>query len=251
MCFQLISRRSGCIYQHVLPAFRKSSPQLRQNNQVFRLQARGLLTQQQLVSFIYDSDLSKDVKQDTVLYENNSRRFFYFVQGGSLIGFGLWVYLGFFFQKYVKSPTIEDEKKRLVQANAAVQETTGFKSLDKISSIVGNYKTAIVCLCIAMAYSTILLATLFTIKNVQSIILKKGGKQVLIRTLAAIPRQGRFREIAVPLKNVSSQQARTEDYNFVMLKLKGYRLYFLISKDGVFMNPELFDRSVGMTRSLK
>lgn len=79
--------------------------------------------------------------------------------------------------------------------------------------------------------------------------LHKGGGKVTVSTQSPMgPR--RAHHLTVPLSQVTCHAHRQESPSFIPLKVKGYKFYFLLDKEGTLNNPKLFDITVGAYRPL-
>lgn len=93
------------------------------------------------------------------------------------------------------------------------------------------------------------MATLFSRRSVSRVILHKGGGKVTVSTQSPL---GPFRahHLTVPLTQVTCHAHRQESPSFIPLKIKGYKFYFLLDKEGTLNNAKLFDITVGAYRPL-
>jgi len=93
------------------------------------------------------------------------------------------------------------------------------------------------------------LAVLFSRRSVSRVILHKGGGNVTVWTQSPLGPL-RAHHLTVPLTQVTCHAHRQESPSFIPLKVKGYKFYFLLDKDGTLNNPKLFDITVGAYRPL-
>ncbi|XP_014213361.1 transmembrane protein 223 [Copidosoma floridanum] len=85
-----------------------------------------------------------------------------------------------------------------------------------------------------------------TVRTVKYVVLHKGGENVTIVTYHPL---FNFKKMTVPLSHVDCKTSRTEAKSYAMIKLKEKKYQFLIDKTGTFVNPELFDCTVGASRA--
>ncbi len=92
-------------------------------------------------------------------------------------------------------------------------------------------------------------ARLFSRRSVSRVILHKGGGKVTVSTHHTLG-PVRAHCVTVPLTQVACHAHRQESPSFIPLKIKGYKFYFLLDKEGTLNNPKLFDITVGAYRPL-
>ncbi|XP_076753106.1 uncharacterized protein LOC143424729 [Xylocopa sonorina] len=80
---------------------------------------------------------------------------------------------------------------------------------------------------------------------VRYIILHKGGKQVSVLTNHLFKR---YNTISLPVDEVKTKIAREKMVNYLAIKLKGHRFYYLLDAQGKFPNTRLFDYTVGKSK---
>ena len=84
-----------------------------------------------------------------------------------------------------------------------------------------------------------------TVRSVKYIILLRGGEKVTIVTYHPFKNEVKM---TVPLDHVTCKATRNENKPYVPIKLKDLKHHFIIDKQGQFVNPELFDGTVGVKR---
>lgn len=103
--------------------------------------------------------------------------------------------------------------------------------------------------CLAVGLGILGGGVLFCRRSVSRVVLHKGGKMVTVATQSPLgPHRGR--QVTVPLSRVACHAHRTESPNFIPLKIKDNKFYFLLDKDGTINNAKLFDVTVGAYRPL-
>lgn len=105
--------------------------------------------------------------------------------------------------------------------------------------------TALVC-CLAVGVTTAFITFALPLRIVRHLVLCKGGSKVSIATYGPF---GRTRQINVPLHHLDCRNSRSAATSYISLKIKGYWLYFLLDCRGKFSNEQLFDFTVGTTKS--
>lgn len=61
---------------------------------------------------------------------------------------------------------------------------------------------------------------------------------------------GKPPSLEVPLRHVSCVASRQSPHNYSILKIKGYKFYFLVHKaEGIFLEPKLYDQNLGFARN--
>ena len=189
-------------------------------------------------------DPAKDIERDTLLYENVNFGSIWKVQIASWFNFIVWTYLVFFALYYL-------------QLNRRKEDSNNRQSLWKrILSFEERHKNAILVSCFTVALGGVAVVAAYAQRNINRIIIrpKPSGLQVSISTHTFVPSKF-VNTIQVPLSHVSCMNPRVGSASsspFVTLKVKGKLLFYLIDKrKGSFVNPYLFDRTVGLSRSLK
>ncbi|XP_063991766.1 transmembrane protein 223 [Diachasmimorpha longicaudata] len=98
------------------------------------------------------------------------------------------------------------------------------------------------------AIVTSVLIWIFIRKSLKYIILNKGG------TSATLVTYHPFKESiakVVPLEDLIVKKDRNDVGTFISLRVKGTRFFHLIDKQGTFVNPDLYDLTVGLDRTHK
>ena len=198
--------------------------------------------------YMYDADLRKEVTQDVLLYRNDVTSFHQLLQGATVINYIVWVWLSSFALSYLQSPDPEVLKADISKKEVVDRSSYGYKFFEKIASFTAMYKYYIIGFCCIVGYGTGFATSFYVTRNIHSIALKRGGDKVSIYTNAFIPTHSHLNEITVPLNHVSCQQSRQQSSAYIAMKIKNHSFYYLISKSGSFVSPELFDRSVGLKR---
>ncbi|KAG7277681.1 hypothetical protein CRUP_024501 [Coryphaenoides rupestris] len=103
--------------------------------------------------------------------------------------------------------------------------------------------------CLAVGLGVLGVGTLFCRRSVSRVVLHKGGKTVTVATQSPLGSL-RGHQVTVPLSRVACHAHRSESPSFIPLKIKDYKFYFLLDKNGTINNVKLFDVTVGAYRPL-
>ncbi|XP_011646030.1 transmembrane protein 223 isoform X1 [Pogonomyrmex barbatus] len=79
-------------------------------------------------------------------------------------------------------------------------------------------------------------------RSIKYIILNKGGKTISIVTYHLLKKKS---SMSLPVEMVKLFSHRTSSGSCIPLKIKNKRFYYLIDKSGTFVNPKLFDYTLG------
>lgn len=189
-------------------------------------------------SFCTSTQPSKDV----TLFEHDRTRFFRLLSafcGGQLL---FWTYLAHFAYTGLKNTGWTKGKAR-------APTTTGLAGMWSFEMNLGSnaWRYGFTLGCLAIGAGIAGLGALFCLRSVSKVVLHKGGRMVTVCTQSPLG-PGRGRTMTVPLSQVACHAHRQESPSFIPLKIKGYRLYFLLDKEGTVNNTRLFDVTVGAYR---
>ncbi|KOC60284.1 Transmembrane protein 223, partial [Habropoda laboriosa] len=81
---------------------------------------------------------------------------------------------------------------------------------------------------------------------VKYIILHKGGQNVSVITNHLYKRHNTFK---LPVDEVKTVVARSQMINYLPLKIRGKKFYYIVDSDGKFLNGHLFDYTIGTKKS--
>lgn len=185
------------------------------------------------------STSSYAVAKDVVLFEHDRTRFFRllsFFCAGQLL---FWTYLAHF-----AFTNLRDTRRPPPGENTKIR--AGLFGLEaNLGSNTWRYGFTVTCL--AIGGVIVGLGVLFCRRSVSQVILHKGGTKVTVRTQSPLGAT-RGQSLTVSLAQVASFAHRQESPNFIPLRVKGHRFYFLLDKEGTINNPKLFDVTVGAYR---
>uniref|UniRef100_A0A8C1URP5 Transmembrane protein 223 n=1 Tax=Cyprinus carpio TaxID=7962 RepID=A0A8C1URP5_CYPCA len=186
---------------------------------------------------------STAVAKDVILFEHDRTRFFRLLAifcGGQFL---FWAYLAHF-----AFTSLRDTRKNSSEPQKVRTEIGGLFSFDmNLGSNAWRYGFTIGCLIIGGGIVGV--AVLFSRRSVSRVILHKGGGKVTVSTQSPLGPL-RAHHLTLPLTQVTCHAHRQESPSFIPLKIKGYKFYFLLDKEGTLNNPKLFDITVGAYRPL-
>ncbi|XP_056587511.1 transmembrane protein 223 [Triplophysa dalaica] len=186
---------------------------------------------------------SAAVVKDVILFEHDRTRFFRLLAifcGGQFV---FWAYLAHF-----AFTSLRDTRKNGGEPPNVRTELGGLFSFDmNLGSNAWRYGFTLGCLFIGGGIMGV--ATLFSRRSVSRVMLHKGGGKVTVSTQSPLGPL-RAHHLTVPLSQVACHAHRQESASFIPLKMKGYKFYFLLDKEGKLNNPKLFDITVGAYRPL-
>lgn len=82
-------------------------------------------------------------------------------------------------------------------------------------------------------------------RSVNQLVLLRNGARALVKTYTPF---GGTKQFSVALNEVSCMGSRLDDKSFVVLKIRNRRFYYMVDKRGEFLQPTLFDTTVGVKR---
>lgn len=187
---------------------------------------------------------STAVAKDVILFEHDRTRFFRLLAifcGGQFL---FWAYLA----QFAFTSLRDTRKSGDEPSNVRTKLGGGLFSFDmNLGSNAWRYGFTLGCLIIGGGILGV--ATLFSRRSVSRVILHKGGGKVTVSTQSPLGPL-RSHHLTVPLGQLTCHAHRQESPSFVPLKIKGYKFYFLLDKEGTLNNPKLFDITVGAYRPL-
>ncbi|XP_046564907.1 transmembrane protein 223-like [Haliotis rubra] len=166
-------------------------------------------------------EIDTNVSKDVLVYSFSGSRFYKLITLFGASQFIFWMYLSIFSFSSLKDISQEDEDKQL-----------GIKRED---SLVFCSMVLFIC-------------WIYPQRAVNKLWLLKGGQGVQISTYSWF---GKTRSFSAPLNHLSCLQSRTSSSSQISMKVKHRWFHFLLDKQGIFHNTELFDYAVGLQRNLK
>jgi len=174
------------------------------------------------------------VKEDTVLFKYENKRFFRMMNVFALSQFFFWSYLSHFTFTVMKDSPVPEEIKN--DANIPWWRKMNF----------GQYRNGLTIASFMIGWGTMAISRMYTLRCVRYLILKKGGKSLAFVTYTP---SGKNRYLTVPLEKVSAKQSRMSVKVHLPLKVQGYYLHYILDMRGQFLNAKLFDYSAGLKRN--
>lgn len=185
---------------------------------------------------------STAVAKDVILFEHDRTRFFRLLAIFCCGQFLFWAYLAHF-----AFTSLRDTRQNSGEPQKVRTELGLFSFEMNLGSYAWRYGFTLGCLIIGGGIVGV--ARLFSRRSVSRVILHKGGGKVTVSTQSPLG-PVRAHHLTVPLTQVACHAHRQESPSFIPLKIKGYKFYFLLDKEGTLNNPKLFDITVGAYRPL-
>ncbi|XP_028418524.1 transmembrane protein 223-like [Dendronephthya gigantea] len=86
---------------------------------------------------------------------------------------------------------------------------------------------------------------LYALRSVNQLVLLRDGAHILVKTYTPY---GSSKLFSVPLTDVSCLGSRLDEKAFVVFKIRDRRFYYMLDKRGEFLQPTIFDTTVGVKR---
>lgn len=185
-------------------------------------------------------DVSNEFVRDTVIYKIDNLRQLRTYQAFALLNLIFWSYFGI--NTLYK---VGGYAKKHQNENGGAGERGYLQSLAEVGL---KYYKQLTCVALGVGYGGLLLIGLFSTRNVNTIIIRKGGSDAVILTSRFVA-VSKLREIRVPLAHISCKTSRDKNTPYATFRIKGHPFFFLVDKDGLFYNPFLFDRTIGLQRN--
>nr|XP_033813313.1 transmembrane protein 223 [Geotrypetes seraphini] len=172
--------------------------------------------------------------RDVLLFQHERPRFFHFLRLFCAGQAGFWLYLAQFgFSSLRASPRERSP------------DPAGKPPAPSFRTVLWRWGFTLSCVIVGSAI--VIGGSLFCRRSVSRIILHGGGQQVTVSTSDLF---GLKSTHTVPISHVSSMAHRNEVPAMIPVKIKGYRFYFLLDKEGHIYNTKLFDVTIGTYRKL-
>ncbi|TRY87401.1 hypothetical protein DNTS_013887 [Danionella cerebrum] len=186
--------------------------------------------------------ISSAVPKDVVLFENDKTKLFRY--GALFCGSQLvfWLYLAHFAFKNLRTTSKNAELQK-------VKTDVGWLLHFEMNLSSNRWRYGFTLGCIVIGVGILGVAVMFSRRSVSRVILHKGGGNVTVYTQSPLGPL-RSHHLTVPLRQVACYAHRNESPSYIPLRVKGYRMYFLLDKNGTLNNPNLFDTTVGAFRTL-
>lgn len=203
-----------------------------------------------------DQDLSKVVKEETVLYELTSRGtyrlFFVFV----VFQYVFWaVCANVLFMFY---SGVDSQGNKLRDLYQAKKEDEGKGAsftrtwMENISSSGWQFLVQGFFFLIGNVFAAVIMFLMT--RCISSIRLLPGGRQVAINRLTAfggVPKDPKKKAEIFSLSDLSALESRVQRVNYISIRVRGRTFSYMIDKGGGrFRNEALYDQTVGVQRNL-
>ncbi|XP_030074064.1 transmembrane protein 223 [Microcaecilia unicolor] len=172
--------------------------------------------------------------RDVLLFQHERPRFFRLLRLFCAGQAGFWLYLAQFgFSSLRASPRERSP------------DTAGKPPAPNFRTVLWRWGFTLSCVIVGSAI--VIGGCLFSRRSVSRIVLHGGGQQVTVSTADLF---GLKPTHTVPICHVSCMAHRSEVPAMIPVKIKDYRFYFLLDKEGQIYNPKLFDVTIGTYRKL-
>nr|CAG4642947.1 EOG090X0JX7 [Evadne anonyx] len=182
----------------------------------------------------YIWDVNTKVIKDTVIYSYENQKFHKLLNIFAVGQFGFWLLTATVSMSMRDTPVSKNNESEIWYKQVNLGEK--------------KFKNGITAMYIAVGMAILCGSWMYSLRSINNIILCKGGKDVILTTYGPY---FKLRSLNIPLENVSAVQLRSKASNQLPIKVKGYKLYFLVDLKGQLKDPALFDASVGLKRILK
>lgn len=180
--------------------------------------------------------------RDITLYYYNRQRFFRLVGLACASQFVFWSWMAYFqLSKLHFADLLNRESKKTQEKILDVSSKPGVSW--KIVRFLEEQPLLLACLAVSVGLFFTISGWIYSLRSVNRLVLQGNNVRVVTHTPL-----GGTRSVMVPVSDVSCIGSRIGTKPQVTLKLKGHKFFFLVDKDGEFMQPSLFDMTVGVKR---
>uniref|UniRef100_A0A0B6ZWQ4 Transmembrane protein 223 n=1 Tax=Arion vulgaris TaxID=1028688 RepID=A0A0B6ZWQ4_9EUPU len=181
-------------------------------------------------------EINTNLPQDVLVYSHKNENFYKMLTYFGVLQMFMWAYLSSFALRYLKTvPALTEGTSDLPWWKAMIYKE-------------GQYKNAISILSLAVGGIVMFLTMTYPRRVVRKLSILKGGNDVQITTYTWF---GLTRSFKIPVEHISCLQSRAGRGHHIPLKLKGKSFYFLVDKQGSFINTDLFDFVIALKRNFK
>uniref|UniRef100_A0A1B6HE11 Transmembrane protein 223 n=1 Tax=Homalodisca liturata TaxID=320908 RepID=A0A1B6HE11_9HEMI len=227
--------RLRSVYRQLFSSYKFNNCFIKQSDNVqFKSVLRSNLASD--VSKIDSMNTKSNLGKDKLLFYYENPKFFYFLNGFAFVQFFFWVHMAEF--TYTKMKDVKVDK---INASLPWWRRLNFEN--------DSTRTAVAVFCFLLGYGILSTAWIYTLRSVRMLVLRKGGKSVTFVTYGPF---GRNKHLDVSLQQITTSQTRYSAKVQLPIKVQGKWFYYILdTKNGTFPNPELFDFTAGMKRTLK
>lgn len=180
--------------------------------------------------------------KDVTLYYYNRQKFFRLIGLACASQFVFWSWMAYFqFSKLHFVDLMNRESKKTQEKILDVSSKPGV--MWKIVRYIEDQPLVLACFAVAVGLFFTTSGWIYSLRSVNRLVLQ--GNNVRVVTHSPL---GGTRSVTVPVSDVSCSGSRIGTKPQVTLKLKGHTFFFLVDKEGEFLQPTLFDRTVGVKR---
>ncbi|XP_054707918.1 transmembrane protein 223-like [Uloborus diversus] len=180
-------------------------------------------------------DNVQNLKKNVLLYTFEKTKTFRLVTIFGIAQLGIWLYYAntmFYSLRDIKNSTSETEVK-----------STFWRRIN-LGDI--KYRIIAVIACLSVGVGTAVISVMLPTRIVKSLTLCKGGKTAIFTTYGPF---GKTKQFKAPIHKLSCLVSRNEAKSYVTIKVKDKWMYYLIDSNGQFIQPLLFDFTVGTRTS--
>ncbi|XP_074607170.1 transmembrane protein 223-like [Acropora palmata] len=184
----------------------------------------------------------KTAARDVTLYYYNRQRFFRLVGLACASQFVFWSWMAYFqLSKLNFADLLNRESRKTQQKILDVSSKPGISW--KIVRFLEEQPLLLACFAVGVGLFFTISGWIYSLRSVNRLVLHGNNVRVVTHTPL-----GGTRSVTVPVSDVSCIGSRIGTKPQVTLKLKGHKFFFLVDKDGEFLQPTLFDKTVEVKR---
>ncbi|XP_028418519.1 transmembrane protein 223-like [Dendronephthya gigantea] len=167
--------------------------------------------------------------QDIILYHYERYGFYKILAVASLSQLVFWSYMSYVMYVYIRpaSQILQEHKKK--NKNLLDSKTQTVVSIASLGMGILFFFTG----------------CLYALRSVNQLVLLRDGAHILVKTYTPY---GSSKLFSVPLTDVSCLGSRLDEKAFVVFKIRDRRFYYMLDKRGEFLQPTIFDTTVGVKR---
>ncbi|KAJ7360360.1 hypothetical protein OS493_016992 [Desmophyllum pertusum] len=177
--------------------------------------------------------------KNVTLYYYNRQKFFCLVGLACTSQFIFWAWMAYFqFSRIKLADLVNLESKRSQGEILDVSSKPGvswkiFRFIEERPIMLASFAVAVGMFFTASGF-------IYSLRSVNRLVLQGNNVRVVTHTPL-----GGTRSVTVPISDVSCSGSRTGTKSQISLKLKGHSFFFLVDKEGEFLQPTMFDKTVG------
>ncbi|XP_020603614.1 transmembrane protein 223-like isoform X3 [Orbicella faveolata] len=174
--------------------------------------------------------------KDVTLYYYNRQKFFRLVGLACASQFIFWGWMAYIL---ISLKQERSQKKILDVSSSSSNPGVSWK----IARFVMDSPVMLASFAVGVGLVFTTSGFIYSLRSVNRLVLQGNNLRVVTHTPL-----GGTRSVTVPISDVSCTGSRIGAKPQVPLKLKGHRFFFLLDKEGEFVQPTLFDKTVGIKR---